>query len=209
MHIVHPDVEKYIEGLSATDDPTLKEMEQIAKENDFPIIGPEVGRLLYILAKSSGAEKVLELGSGYGYSAYWFAKALPENGLVFCTDTHETNRDKALQYFERAGLDDKIEFKIGGALQVIDELEGYFDIIFNDIDKEDYAATIDKAAGKLKQGGLFITDNSLWYGKVASDEEPDRTTKGVLDFNEKLMADPRFETVILPIRDGVALAIKK
>jgi predicted O-methyltransferase YrrM len=209
MHIVNPKIEKYIESLRPQDDPILAEMEMIAKERDFPIIGPEVGRLLAILAQATGALRVLEMGSGYGYSAYWFARAMPNEGRIICTDTDEQNRAQAMKFFHDAGLTHKIRFEVGDALAFADTLDGPFDIIFNDIDKEDYPASIDKAVPLLRKGGLFITDNALWYGKVAAPEVDDKTTQAVLAFNKKLLAHAQLDTVILPIRDGLAVATKK
>ena len=209
MHIVHPDVEKYIDSLTADNDPVLAEMETLAREKNFPIVGPQVGRLLYFFAKTSGAKKIMELGSGYGYSAWWFAKALPADGNVICTDTDPDNERKAIDFLTRAGLKSKVDFVLGSALDVLEQQQGTFDIIFNDIDKEDYPESIDRAVAKLRSGGLFITDNALWYGKVALEEEPDKTTRGVLDFNEGIARHPQLESMILPLRDGLAVAMKK
>jgi len=209
LPIVTPEIEKYLESLQPPRDDVLREMEAIAEQNDFPIIGPDVGLLLYILTKITGAKRVLELGSGYGYSAYWFAQALPDDGLVVATDTDPGNKTQAEEYFARSGLSGKLQFELGEALDVIDRLDGEFDIIFNDIDKEDYPLSTDKIVPKLKMGGLFITDNSLWYGKIVRDPPPDETTARVVQFNRELAADPRFEMLVLPIRDGLTIARKK
>lgn len=209
MEIVNGEIEKYIAGLRGEAKPVRAEMEQRAAKNGFPIIGPEVGRFLAILARAAGAKRVLELGSGFGYSAYWIASAIAEDGVIICTDNYPKNKDRALDYLGRAGLVHKIRFELGDALEIIDRLEGPFDLIFNDVDKEEYPDTIDKVAPKLAPGGLFITDNALWYGKVTQPGEREAATAGVDKFNRRLIADPRFETVILPIRDGLAVAVKK
>ena len=209
MEIVNKKIEQYITSLHEPAEGVRGEMEALASEKDFPIIGPEVGRFLNIVARSMNAKRVFEMGSGYGYSAFWFATALPEIGRVVCTDGSEKNRDKALDFLTRAGLAQKIDFHVGNAITLIEEFPGPYDIVFNDVDKEDYPETIEKAVRALNPGGLFITDNALWYGKVAENGEPDKATAGVLEFNRRLVEHPELETVILPIRDGLAVAVKK
>lgn len=209
MHIVHPEVERYLAEVFHHSDPTLLAMEALAHEKDFPIIGPQVGQLLALLARSKNARTVFEMGSGYGYSAIWFAGALPAGGMVHCTDGSEKNREKAMAYFEQAGVRDKTTFRVGNALELIDEAEGPFDIIFNDIDKQDYPAALELAVPKLAPGGLFITDNALWYGKVAETEPTDDATAGVLEFNRKSFADDRIDSVILPLRDGLMISQRR
>jgi predicted O-methyltransferase YrrM len=209
MDIVDPRIEKYIEDLRGPAEGVRAEMEAMAEESHFPIVGPEVGRYLGITAGSMNAKRVLEMGSGYGYSALWFASFMGEDGKVICTEGSEENRNKGMNFLQRAGLADKIEYHVGNALEIIDRLDGPFDIIFNDVDKEQYPDTIDKAVAKLRSGGLFITDNALWYGKVAEDTPPDKNTVGVLHFNRRLTMHPDLVTAILPIRDGLAVAMKK
>lgn len=208
MPIIQPDIEKYLATVRSPSVPLLAEMEAWAAAHDFPIVGPDVGRLLFILARFTGARRVLELGSGYGYSAFWFALALPPDGEVHCTDQSTDNRDRAREYFRRAGMEAKLHFHVGEALSLARGIQGPFDIVFNDIDKEDYPAAIETATTLLRAGGLFVTDNALWYGKVAV-PEPDAPTRGVLRFNQLLAADTRYETVILPLRDGLSVAVKK
>ncbi|NLH48042.1 MAG: O-methyltransferase [Myxococcales bacterium] len=208
MPIVQPDIEKYLATVRSPSVPPLAEMEAWAAAHDFPIVGPDVGRLLFILARFAGARRVLELGSGYGYSAFWFALALPPDGEVHCTDQSADNRDRARDYFRRAGMEGKLHFHVGEALSLARGIQGPFDIVFSDIDKEDYPAAIATATTLLRAGGLFVTDNALWYGKVAA-PEPDAPTRGVLRFNQSLAADSRYETVILPLRDGLSVAVKK
>ena len=207
--IVHPEIEKYLEGFRADRSEALLEMEEKAMKENFPIIGPDVGHLLYLLAKISNAESVLELGSGFGYSALFFSRALPASGKIVCTDMDEDNKALAEHYFLRAGISGKTEFILGDALKTAVELKEEFDIVYNDIDKEYYPRTIDVAWERLKRGGMFITDNTLWYGRVTEKIPPDEATVGVNEFNRMLKADPRFEYSILPIRDGLTLAVKK
>ncbi len=205
--IVNRKIEKYLTKIRPPRDEILREMEQVAEDGKFPIVGPDVGRLLFNLARATGARRVLELGSGYGYSAYWFALALPADGEVHCTDTNPDNRRAAENYFARADMSAKLRFHAGDALEIAAGLRGPFDIVFNDIDKEDYPRAIAVASAALRPGGLFLTDNALWDGKVA-DRNPDATTAAVFRFNDELTRDPGFSTVVLPLRDGVSVALK-
>jgi predicted O-methyltransferase YrrM len=210
MRIITPQIEAYINSLVPARDPVLAEMEKIAEERDFPIIGPQVGRFLGILARFSGARRVLELGSGFGYSAYWFARALAPGGVIHCTDLSPANRDMAQRFFRKAGLMERLIFHVGDALQIAREQKGPFDIIFNDIDKQAYPESLETALPLLRTGGLFITDNVLWDGRVAEDGSgADETTQAIKKFNGMIFGHRNLETVIIPTRDGVAVCQKK
>ncbi len=200
-------IHKYLEEVIPERPQILKEMENYAKDNNFHIIGPLVGRYLYMTALSLKARKVLELGSGFGYSAYWFSLAIKGKGKIIMTDSDKKNKKKAFEYFKKGGLQSHFDFKIGDALKVAKKLDGNFDIILNDIDKIYYPDTIDLSASLLKRGGLFITDNIIWSGKVY-DKNPDKTTKAIQLFTKKLYNDSRFFTTILPLRDGVSVALR-
>ncbi|HEX2896526.1 MAG TPA: O-methyltransferase [candidate division Zixibacteria bacterium] len=201
------DVHSYLEKVTPHRTPVLKEMEEYAKENDFPIIGPLVGRLLYQLAELTNARRILELGSGYGYSAFWFSMSAGARGHITMTDTNKSNKKMAMDFFKRAGLRSQFDFMVGDSLKSIKKLTGPYDIILNDIDKQDYPKTIDLAAPRLKKGGLFITDNLIWGGDVYT-RNSDASTKGIREFTDKLYKDNRFFTTIVPLRDGVAIALK-
>ena len=205
--IVNAKVASYIAGLDGQKDPVRAQMEELARGNGFPIVGPQVGRLLGILARGIGARRVLELGSGYGYSALWFARAMGSGGSVLCTDLSEENRDLALGFFRDARLETSMSFHVGDALSFARAQTGPFDIVFNDIDKQDYPASISVALPLLRPGGLFITDNVLWSGKVAGGR-PDATTAAIMEFNATVSRLEELETVILPLRDGVAVCQK-
>jgi predicted O-methyltransferase YrrM len=207
--IVNPEIEEYIESFSAPGDEVRREMESYARENDFPIIGPAVGRLLYQLTLISGAEEIIELGSGFGYSAYWFAKALSVlgRGRVVFTDALQENAALAEDYLSRAGLIDRVEIRVGDAAAILDAEKGPFDIIFNDVDKEGYPPLVRKAYSKLTKGGLFITDNILWHGRVLS-EDDSPATLGVREFTMLLYSEPGFYSTVLPVRDGVSISLK-
>lgn len=206
--IVEPGIERYLETLGTGSDPVLAEMEKLAEERGFPIVGPQVGALLAILARTTGARRILELGSGYGYSAYWMARELPPGGRVHCTELDPTNRDLALGYLARGGLADRVSYHVGDALGYARTLTGPYDLIFNDIDKHAYPESVSVALPLLRLGGLFITDNALWSGKVADERTADKTTAAVREFNHIVTHHPSLRTVILPIRDGVAVAAR-
>ncbi|MCH8029358.1 MAG: O-methyltransferase [Candidatus Dadabacteria bacterium] len=206
-HITNPEIDKYLISLIPSNDEVLTEMERLGAERGFPIIGPLVGRLLYQLALIKGAKRVFELGSGFGYSTYWFAKALGEGGVVYYTDTSSEYADKAREFFKRGGLLDSVIINVGDAVSALQSSEGSFDIIFNDINKERYPEVIPKAYDKLNPGGLFITDNVLWRGRVLS-SNPSPSTKGVKEFTRTLLAHDGFLTTIIPIRDGISLSIR-
>jgi caffeoyl-CoA O-methyltransferase len=155
----------------------------------------------------SGAKRILELGSGFGYSAYWFAKAARRDGKVICTDRDPKNRKQALEFLKRAGLARRVDFKVGNALQVIDGLHGTFDIILNDIDKVEYPRAFRKAVPRLKKGGILITDNVIRHGRVV-EKNPDISTKAILEYNRLIYKSPKLWTTIIPLRDGVSVSVK-
>lgn len=186
----------------------LTEMEEYAKQKNFPIIGPLVGNFLSICAKMIGAKKVLELGSGYGYSAFWFAIALGSEGEIVCIDGDQKNKELAEQYFQKAKLETKIHYKIGDALTIANTLKDKFDIVFCDIDKHQYPLVIDIGYELLNSGGLLIFDNALWSAKVVDTSVNDNATLGIRELNKKIFSDQRYQASILPLRDGVLIARK-
>jgi len=182
-------------------------MEEFAKVEGIPIVGRQVGRLLYQLAITISAKRVFELGSAFGYSAYWFAKAVGSEGRVYFTDLSKNNVELALDFIKNVGFEDRIDINLGDGSLILDEVSGEFDIIFNDIEKEDYPKVIDKAYDKLRTGGLFLTDNVLWHGRVISDDNSP-ATEGVRQFTKLLMEHSGFYTTIVPIRDGLSISVK-
>jgi caffeoyl-CoA O-methyltransferase len=206
--IVNPNVERYLDSLEPRPDAVRRAMERRAARERFPIVGPQVGRLLAMLAASMRARRVLELGSGFGYSALWFARALPASGEVHLTDGSENRLAWARKYLQRAGLVRRARFHPGDALATLGRIQGRFDIVFNDVDKEQYPAVVDRAVEILRPGGLLITDNALWYGKVTR-MRADPATRGVQEYNRRVFSRKDLDTVILPLRDGVALSRKK
>jgi predicted O-methyltransferase YrrM len=205
--ITDREVERYIYDLLPPRDEVLNEIEERARRESIPIIGPAVARVIYQYAVISGAKRVFEMGSAIGYSTIWLARAVGEGGKVYYTDGSPENARDARRYFERAGVADRIEILVGDALELIDSVGGEFDLIFNDIDKHQYPEAFRKAVPRLKRGGLLIADNVLWSGRVARGER-DRATEGVREFNRLIYSSAELYPTILPIRDGIAVCLK-
>lgn len=215
MSFQAPEVDHYLTDLAAAQqhDQTLTEMESRAETLGFPIVGRAVGRLLEQQARAVGARRVVELGSGYGYSAYWFARAVGEGGEVLCTDGDPDNAATAESYLRRAGLWDRVTFEVGDALEVLGRLDGEFDVVYSDVDKDGYPAVWEAAAERVRVGGLYVCDNVLWDGRVAGVEQPadafrDGVTGAIAAHNRAVVADPRFVSTVVPIRDGVLVALR-
>jgi caffeoyl-CoA O-methyltransferase len=202
-------VDDYLYSLLPARDAVLAEMEDYATKHDVPIVGPAVARVLQQLVMMIGAKNVFELGSAIGYSTIWWAQAVGEGGRVIYTDGDAKNADRARDYFSRAGVSGRVTLHTGDALEVLSEQKQQFDIIFNDVDKEDYPRVLRLVSSKLRKGGLFITDNVLWSGQVVEKNPKSPQTKAILEFNRQLYNSPEFYTTILPIRDGLAVAWKK
>jgi caffeoyl-CoA O-methyltransferase len=206
--ITVPEVEDYLYAMLPARDEVLTEMEAEAARNDVPIVGPAVGRLLYQLAVISKAKKVFEMGSAIGYSTIWWARAVGKDGRVIYTDGDKKRADQARKYFERAGVADRISVRVGDALEILSEEKQPCDIVFNDVDKVDYPRVFRLALPKVKSGGLFVTDNVLWSGKLGK-PNPDESTRAILEFNRLISESKDLFTTILPLRDGVAVCLKK
>ncbi len=210
IQIVDKRIEEYVAGLlKRHDEPVLLEMEAEAKQSGFPIVGRHVGVTLEVLARTAGAQRVFELGSGYGYSAYWFARAA---GEVHCTDGDPENAKKAESYLTRAGAWDRIRYHVGDAVESMAGVEGEFDIVYCDIDKHGYPNAWRAARERVRVGGLYICDNVLWSGRVAEENVTDDVrpgwTQAIQEHNNLIAADAAWVSSILPIRDGVTIAIR-
>ena len=180
----------------------------MAKEKGFPIIGPLVGRLLSQLSELTQARRIFELGSGYGYSAVWFSKGMPPGGRIICTDGSRENAALAAGFFRQAQIEDLVDYRVGDALTLLAQEPGSFDIILNDVDKHEYPEVFHQAVSRLRKGGLLVTDNTLWQGRVVGDDAS-ASTAGVRVFNQLAYESKEVLTTIIPLRDGVALSIKR
>ncbi len=214
MDIVNPNIEEYMgELLARHDEPVLLEMEAEGERSGFPIIGRLVGVTVELLARSIGARRVFELGSGYGYSAYWFSRAVGPDGEVHCTDGDPENEKRALDYLGRAGLAERVRWHVGEAVTALESTDGDFDLIYDDIDKEGYPNAWRAARDRIRVGGLYLCDNVLWSGRVTGVEEltddHDRsTTAAILEHNRLIAEDHRYVSVIIPTRDGIMAALR-
>ena len=213
VQIVNSDVEDYMRALLAErDEPVILEMEKLAEERNFPIVNRHVGVTLEILARAIGTRRVFELGSGYGYSAYWFARAVGPKGEVQCTDGDSKNAKTAERFLTRAGLWSRIKFHVSDAVTALNETTGEFDIVYNDVDKHGYPDAWRASRERVRVGGFYICDNVLWSGRVVErDEKSDPRptwTRAIKKHNEMISSDSDYLSSILPIRDGVILAYR-
>jgi caffeoyl-CoA O-methyltransferase len=206
IDLLPPGLDAYIKELLPARDPVLAEMEAYAAQHDVPIVGPAVGTLLQILTRSIGADRVFELGSAIGYSTAFFAQALGRGGQVFYTDGDPVKAEQARGYLQRMDLLDRVSIKVGDAVQSLEATTGYFDVVFIDVDKDGYPRALQAAAPRIRRGGYLLADNVLWSGKVVDGNVSDPATDGVRQFNEILFSLQEFKSVIVPLRDGVAIA---
>lgn len=210
---VDPAIEAYMRDLAVqTDHPVLRAMEDFAQAHRFPIVNRLAGIFLETQAKMIGAKRVFEFGSGYGYSAYWFARAVGKQGRVICSDSDVKNRERAEHYLSQVDLWPRVEFHTGLAQDVFAQTEGLFDICYNDVDKGDYPQIWLMAKDRIRPGGLYIADNVLWQGRVTMSAYHDPTmgsTAAIVEHNRLIFNDPDFDAFINPTRDGLVVARRK
>jgi caffeoyl-CoA O-methyltransferase len=204
--ITDPNIEKYMHDLLPPRDEVLAEIEAYAAEHKVPIVGPAVARFLASLVMVTKAKRIFELGSAIGYSTIWLARAAGPNAEVHYSDGSSANAERARNYFDRAGVASRIHVHVGDALTALASVSGTFDMIFNDVDKDGYPAVLEAVPDRINTGGLFITDNTLWHGRVLDPQ--DATDRAVRLFNERLFHSPHFYATQLPIRDGVSIGIR-
>lgn len=209
--LISSELRQYLVDLVPPRISTMRDMEEYARENRFPIIGPAAGYFCYQQARMLGARKVFELGSGYGYSTAWFAQAVQENGggTVEHVVWDEGLSRMARRYLSDLGFDDIIRYTVGEAVNSLREAEGSIDLIFNDIDKVGYPESLPVIESKLKPGGMLITDNALLRGRIFDSNDQSANTEGVREFTKRLSEDPGWITTVIPIRDGLIVALKK
>lgn len=214
IDIVNPEIERYLYDLLPARDEVLAEMEARAERERIPIVGPLVGRFFQQLAMISGAKRVMELGSAIGYSTIWWARGVGEGGRVWWTDGSADRASEAKGYLGRAAVADRVELLVGDAVEKMGTVPGEFDVVFCDIDKHGYPAALQAALPRLKKGGLFVCDNTLWSGRVLTEPKAerapdDRNTVGVRELNRLSFDDAKLFSVLLPLRDGVTVAVKR
>lgn len=204
-------VREYLDTLVPPRPAEMQIMEEYAREHQFPIIGPASGNMCYLITRMLGARKVFELGSGYGYSTAWFAKGVQENGggVVHHVVWHEDLHQLARGHLSRLGFDGIIQYRMGEAVQALRETDGPFDIIFNDIDKHAYPESLPVIYEKLRPGGALIIDNMLWHGAIFDEADQSPDTVGVREFTRLITTSPDWISTLVPIRDGLIVAMKK
>jgi len=210
MNFLDPGIATYLDNLVPERPTELRDMERIAESTNFPIIGPASGQLCYLVARMIGARRVFELGSGYGYSTAWFARAVRENGggevhhVVWDADLS----NRARRHLEQLGYSDLVRYHVAEAVETLRATEGPFDLIFNDINKRDYPASIDVILPKLRRGGILIIDNLLWSGRILDDADQSPDTQGVRAVTRSIMESSDWIASIVPVRDGVLVAYR-
>ncbi|HVF25538.1 MAG TPA: O-methyltransferase [Anaerolineales bacterium] len=209
--ISYDKVQDYLTSLVPPREPELQAMEEYAEKNNFPIIGPACGYYCYQLARLLNARSIFELGSGYGYSTAWFAKAVMENGggVVHHTVWDEELSKRAAGHLSALGRGDVVQYHIAEAVETLRQTEGPFDIIFNDIDKDAYPSSLPVIKEKLRPGGILIIDNMIWHGQILDANDHEETTEAIRDFTKTITTDSDWIVSLIPARDGMIVAYKK
>jgi len=215
MGQVVPDaIERYLSSLNGQGDAVLQDIARAGAERRLPLVDAEVGALLRVLATAIQAHRILEIGTAIGYSGVWLAGALPPGGTLLTLEHDETRIRMARDHFARAGLQDRVSVIAGDALRMLAKVSGPFDLIFQDGDKLQYGPMLDRLVDLLRPGGLLVTDNVLWDGEVApgfvkTPRKDVAETRAIVEYNERLNRHPALLTSIVPLRDGVALSVKR
>ncbi len=209
--ILHLAQEEYLERLLPPRDPLLAEMEALASRDDVPISDPEVGRLLEILARATGARRIVEVGAAIGYGALCLARGAPEARVV-TIDTNPERLAQAREFLARGGVADRVELVEAPALEALGRLEPGLDLVYLDAVKSEYRRYLDLVLPRLRVGGVVVADNLLWGGEVAEprdgDDEDDPAVEAIRAFNGYFMSHPQLRAVVLPLGDGVGVAVK-
>ncbi|MBI5706827.1 MAG: O-methyltransferase [Armatimonadetes bacterium] len=210
MDLYCPELKPYLDAMTPGRPAEMQRMEAYAQEHGFPIIGPAAGHFCYQVARMVGAKRVFELGSGYGYSTAWFCKAVEENGggtvdhVVWDKDLSAMARE----HLANLGYSEMVRYTVGEAVAALKKAEGPFDVIFNDIDKAGYPASLPVIAEKLRPGGVLLMDNMLWSGRIFDPSDKSEATEGIRTATRLLVHDPAWDVSIVPIRDGLIVAMK-
>ena len=207
MPILEPKIEQYLNDLLPERESVVQEMEEYAEANNFPIVGPLVGRLCYQIVKSINAKRIFEMGSGFGYSTYWLARGLAGDGKIIFTEYSQENIKRAEDFLGKTQVLDKVEIIHGDAIEALENRDEEFDLIINDIDKEYYPKSLKVILPRLRKGGILITDNLIWNARVV-EAEPDAQTRSIMEYTKMIYDSPDLWTTIIPLRDGVGISYK-
>lgn len=211
MEFLPPEIQQYAEAHTSAEN---KILQKITRETFAKVLMPRMlsgnlqGQLLAVFSHMLKPQCILEVGTYTGYSAICLAQGLAPGGKLITLDINEELEDRVSGYFQEAGLADKIEYRIGNALDIIPQLTEKFDLVFLDADKENYLPYYHLLIDKVNAGGFIIADNVLWSGKVADSAKNDKDTAAVRAFNDFVQADNRVENILLPVRDGLMIARK-
>lgn len=218
MSVLPPEVASLAECLGPQSDEIIEAMHEQSAKMDFPTVGPEVGSWLSLLVGASGARRVFEFGSGFGYSGYWFARALPSDGEIVLTEVDEDELALAREFFEQAGLTDITEFEHGDAIATIDRYQGPFDIVLIDNEKQRYLEAFHAVREKLRPGSLVLADNAVTAGPIDREDvlamlegehppDPTEASRGIAEYLEHVRGRADLETSLLPLGEGVAVSL--
>lgn len=220
MELLPEDTERFVAAMVPDRDDTLREMEAHGEDIGFPTVGPEVGGFLRLAARMVGAERIFEFGSGFGYSAYWFAEALPDDGEIVLTEIDSDELEQAREFLARGGYTDQAVFEEGDALELIEDHEGPFDVVLIDCQKDDYPEAFEAVREKVAEGGVVVADNAMESGiqdfetilAILEGEHPDDVdaeSRGIADYLLAVRDDDDFETVAIPLGEGLAVSVRR
>lgn len=217
--VVPQHIERFARLVGPDGDEVVAEMDAYAEERGFPTVGPAVGGWLRLLARLVDARRVFEFGSGFGYSAYWFAGAIPPDGEVVLTEFDAENCERAREYLARGGYDDRTVVEQGDAIETVERYDGPFDVVLVDNEKHRYAEAFEAVREKVAPGGLVLADNAITAGPIefealvdlvaGEDVETTDATHGIAAYLEVVRGDPEFETTLLPVGEGVAVSYRR
>ncbi|MFC4451616.1 O-methyltransferase [Halorussus aquaticus] len=219
MELLPEETERFVRAMVPDRDDTLREMETHGEDIGFPTVGPAVGGFLRLVARMVDAERIFEFGSGFGYSAYWFAAALPEDGEIVLTEHDPDELDEAREYLARGGYADRAVFEEGDAFETVERYDGPFDVVLVDCHKDGYPDAFDAVREKVAEGGVVVADNAMESGaqdfhailELLEGRDPgdvDDQTRGIADYLRTVRDDPAFETVGVPLGQGLALSYR-
>lgn len=204
-------IQQYLTSLVPPRPAEMQRMEAYAEQTEFPIIGAAAGYACYQVARMIGARSIFEMGSGYGYSTAWFARAVQENGggLVHHTVWDEKLSTMAREHLANLGYAGLMQYHVAEAVETLRKTDGPFDLIFNDIDKEAYPTSLPLIKEKLRSGGVLIIDNLLWHARIFDEADQSKNTAAIRQFTRDITTDPDWIVNLIPVRDGVLVAYKQ
>ncbi|QSW98053.1 O-methyltransferase [Haloterrigena alkaliphila] len=219
VDVLTDDIARFVRAVGPDPDETLREMDAYAEREDFPHVGPEAGATLRFLARATDAERIFEFGSGYGYSAYWMADALPADGEIVLTEVDADELELARDYMAAGGYDDRARYELGDALETIEDYDGPFDVVLIDHQKPRYVDAFEAVRSTVPVGGVVVADNAITAGPIEFDkllqwaeggdpEDANEHTRGIADYLERVTSDPDFETIVLPLGEGIAVSYR-